>query len=328
MDQFNDKIRAMFETIGNNLTKIGQQILPKETNVKRDDSKASRKTTTSLSKASHRSRQHQPRETQVAMVPQQPTVYAPYLLPSTSTPAENPGMDQHWFGLNAITNEHNHCAAYLLHCTEHNKVALTKPSAHQALWMPFTPIPPKRSWQDNSLAGLLIILSGADMDLFLKLKEQPPFIEKHLLDVFQIQLPHTLNTVTRLIWYVSFNQHMQQNPDFKCCKDTAMLQWIDQKDLDEQNPNVLEFLWGNEPLEKLLIVETSLQEKQTPYSVFDEYSLDIAFKYAPNEQQLLSSANLSEKDVERLFGDFLAHCFPSASMTQVRHFDFTFATLY
>jgi len=49
----------------------------------------------------------------------------------------------------------------------------------------------------------------------------------------------------------------------------------------------------------------------------------MAFVYLPrnppvtNEQQLLSSANLSEKDAERLYGDYLAHCFPSVSMTQV-----------
>jgi len=151
---------------------------------------------------------------------------------------------------------------------------------------------------------------------------QRPYNELHMVEVCEIQLTHTMDIVTRLTWYVRLDQRQTKSDLFKCCQDTAMLQWIDQKDLDEQNPNVLEFLWGNEPLERLLIVETSLQEKLTLYSVFDEYSLDMAFKYAPNEQQLLISANLSEKDVERLFGDFLAHCSPSASMTQVRYFDF------
>ena len=48
----------------------------------------------------------------------------------------------------------------------------------------------------------------------------------------------------------------------------------------------------------------------------------MAFLYLPrnppvnNEQQLLCSANLSEKDVERLYGDFLEHCFPGSVMSQ------------
>ena len=48
----------------------------------------------------------------------------------------------------------------------------------------------------------------------------------------------------------------------------------------------------------------------------------MAFQYLPrnppvtNEEHLLLSANLSEKDVERLYQDYLDHVFPGTVMTQ------------
>ena len=48
----------------------------------------------------------------------------------------------------------------------------------------------------------------------------------------------------------------------------------------------------------------------------------MAYQYLPryppitNEQQLLCSASLSEKDVERFYGDFLDHSFPGTTMSQ------------
>jgi Ca2+-binding EF-hand superfamily protein len=53
-----------------------------------------------------------------------------------------------------------------------------------------------------------------------------------------------------------------------------------------------------------------------------EYSLDQAFFYVPRnpprnlEEEMLKSANISEKDVERLYGDFVEHSFPSRFLTK------------
>ncbi len=59
-----------------------------------------------------------------------------------------------------------------------------------------------------------------------------------------------------------------------------------------------------------------------------EYSLDQAFFYVPRdplrnlEEEMLKSGNITEKDKERLFGDFVEHCFQSRFLTIVSFKDY------
>lgn len=89
-------------------------------------------------------------------------VFAPRLLHLTSqiTDDKDAGNEAHWVSVKQMAANGYHCAAYLVYCAEHDKVAVTKPSMHQAMWMPFTAIPPNQSWEESSQTGLLIVLSG------------------------------------------------------------------------------------------------------------------------------------------------------------------------
>ena len=52
-------------------------------------------------------------------------------------------------------------------------------------------------------------------------------------------------------------------------------------------------------------------------STATEYSLSDAFKYVPREspitmeEQMLGQTNITVNDIERLYADFIEHCFPS-----------------
>ena len=303
-----------------------------KSNASKSDSKCSTKAKRSSSKASVASRSSQ--ESQQSNGTQRSTnsrsnstlanVFAPRLLHIASIPTDGATNcpDAQWLGVKTMAENGFHCAVYLIHCAQHNKVAVTKPSEEQALWMPFTPIPSNRSWEESGLAGLLLILAEADMDRFLRLKSKLPFTERHLIEVFEIQLPHTLEIISRLAWYVRLDQRVVKSDIFKCCQDTNWLKWIDAKDISEQNTEVIQYQWGPELMDMACSVATAYQNGQTPCSNLAEYSLEMAFKYLPrnppvdDQQQLLYSANLSEKDVERLYGDFLDHCFPSTAMSE------------
>ena len=353
MNNFNDRLRAMFDLIGANITNVGKQLIgPDQTKqpkiktksvVKTSASKASTKSSTkSLAKSSSKNdrsvsrastgkgttsrdsrRTVQSRKSnQTVPVSPLTNVFAPRLLhlgtASFDDHATDP--DQNCLSLKWLAANRYNVAVYLIHCPTHNKMAVTKPSARQALWMPFMPIPTNRSWEEAGLAALFIILSGANMDLLMSLKDHPPFSDVQLMEILDVQLPHTMDVVTRLTWYVRLETKMPKKSGFKCCKNTDMLQWIETKDITEQNETILEYAWGMELVEKTAVL-AAYQAVQTIHSTYDEYSLAMAFKYVPrqppadNEQQLLCSANLSEKDIERLYGDFQDHCFPCTAMT-------------
>ena len=118
---------------------------------------------------------------------------------------------------------------------------------------------------------MILFIIGANLELFLSLKDKPPYTEMHLIEVYQIELPHTLHIISRLMWYVRLDQRRVMSPEFKCCQDTDFLQWIDAKDIAEQNSAVIEYLWSNELLEMAGSVATSYEADQTPFSTLVEY---------------------------------------------------------
>ena len=244
-------------------------------------------------------------------------VFAPRLLPVSGAVAGATSHDHNWLSIKEMVEQGFHCAVYLIHCAEHKKVAVSKPTDRQAMWMPFTPIPPNRSWEEAGQTGLLLILSGGNVELSLRLDEHCPYTERSLIEVHDVQLPQSQEIMKRLTWYVRLEQ---EKTGFKCCEDSDTLLWIDVADISEQTQAVMDYLWGTELVELTAIVGTCLREGQSLYTSFDERSLEVAFKHVPrnppvgNEQQLLYSAHLTEKDIERLYSDYIEHCHPAKAM--------------
>ena len=275
-------------------------------------------------------------------------VFAPRLLPvsgAASAVAASTSHDHNWLSIKEMIEQGFHCAVYLIHCPLHKKVAVSKPTPCQAMWMPFTPIPPNRSWEEAGQTGLLFILSGGNVELSLRLDERHPYTERSLIEVHDVQLPQSLEIMKRLTWYVRLDQKVT---GFKCCENSDTLQWIGVADIIEQNSAVLEYLWGTELVELTNIVSHCLREKKSLFTSFNELSLESAFRFmlrsqtggggtpeakkpsssgaqasskdssrntpAGGELKLLTSAHLSETDIERLYSDFLEHCHPSVAM--------------
>ncbi|KAI2799599.1 hypothetical protein BLOT_011505 [Blomia tropicalis] len=247
-------------------------------------------------------------------------VFAPRLLQFSSSSSTSSSLEkQNDLTIELMGKNHNHCAVYYIYCPIHKRVAMTKPTNKQALWMPFTPIPDNRSLQDAGLAGLLIILSDANMDTFIRLMNNVPFSIMHLIEITDIQLPQTQEIVSRIQWFVRLDQAAMQTTRFKCCKQTDSLLWLDEENLTTQT-DALEYLWGLEPLSIHRMI-SKMGEHQFKGSNFVECNLEMAFQYLPrkppanNEEQMLINTNMTEMDIERLYYDFLDHCFPCTSMT-------------
>lgn len=322
MDRLNDRMRQMFDMVGNQITQnirsISSQLLstsesqsPKSVASKqslskrrlRNKSRRSEKSTTSRSR--NKSTKSSTRSSHYNLNVSK--IFAPGLSAVTNWSSDNNNLTH---PSNYIKNQYQ-CAVYFIHCVKHQKVAVTKPSMNQALWMPFTPIPMNRSWSDAGLAGLLIILSGANMDTFIALNDKRPFSDLQLIEVCDIQMPQTLLIVTRFTWYVKMNGIQMKH--FRCCQDNENVIWVDENKL---NQGVIDYMWGPE----LIQIFRSVKDNVGVDCTYSEYNLDMAFQYLPRnppkteEEAMLCSSNLSEKDVDRLYNDFLEHCFPSMAM--------------
>ncbi|KAJ6222672.1 hypothetical protein RDWZM_001217 [Blomia tropicalis] len=214
---FNDQLKAMFDMFG----KTWNQIVPQRPNesqsqstfVNRDNqaSKSNVKKDSNHRKSDKRSHSRE-------------RLFAPRLM--CQTPINN----SKYLTMEEMAKNRIHCAAYYIYCPTHRRVAMTKPSMKQALWMPFIPIPPCHSWNESGLAGLLIILSSANMDTFIALKNCLPYSIMQLVEVIDIQLPQTLDQITRLQWYVQLDENALNKSHFKCCQSTDTLEWIDEKE--------------------------------------------------------------------------------------------------
>ncbi|KAF7491171.1 Serine/threonine-protein phosphatase BSL1 [Sarcoptes scabiei] len=230
------------------------------------------------------------------------------------------------------------CAVYYIHCVQHETVAVTVPSEKQAVWLPFMPIPTHRSWYEGGLAGLLIILSEGNIDKFVDLRNKPPFNEFTIIEVAAIQKPQTLEMINRITWLIKIDTTRSESNKFQCCQKNDSMVWVKEKDLEDGK---LDYVWGPELIEIYRLHFAPRREENTwkqgqtnsnfsldtfPQMIksncnFIEHDLQTAFQFMPksppktDEEAMLLSCNLSEKDIERLYGDYLNHCFPAISMT-------------
>lgn len=162
-----------------------------------------------------------------------------------------------------------------------------------------------RSWHDGALAGSYIVLSGGKPELFLPLKECSPYCDVQCWQVLRHQMPQSLSFITRLVYYIKLDP-AKASP--RCCQNTSRIEWIPIKEILE---NKVKFIWGPEVGEFCRLINTSVVPKVS------EYSLEEALTYVPRdpprnlEETVLKSIKITEKDVERLYADFLDHCFPS-----------------
>ena len=66
-----------------------------------------------------------------------------------------------------------------------------------------------------------MVLSN-DEDQYFALKQAPPFNSVQLLEILRIQLPQTLNFLTRMIFYVKLNPDLS---NFTCCSHGNSIAW-------------------------------------------------------------------------------------------------------
>lgn len=199
--------------------------------------------------------------------------------------------------------------AFIIHCPAHNKVLLSVARQDPpARWMPFTQQPPNGSWKDGALVGFCLVLAASDRARFNALKSEPPYESFKCLQVLRLQLPQTQKFITRGIYYFRL---LTSTSNFTCCQPIARhLEWFSMSSIVSGH---VPSLWSPELVE--YCQHLSRPTRSPPF--ISEFSLDEAFHFLPRdpprncEEEMLKSLNITQVVVERVFADWMDHCFPA-----------------
>ena len=211
--------------------------------------------------------------------------------------------------LSNISNNVFDSCCFVIVCPTHNRILLTRGNC---VFFPFVPLTPCRTWYDSSIEGALGILLGQGNDSKVAmLKANLPFKKFICMHIFRFQLPQSQRFVTRLIYLAM----LQANETVICCRNTTGCKWFPVEDaVSSRICNV----WGPE-----VSYFTNIAASNKPIvNTIVEFSLNDAFKYIPREQplsyeeQMLNYSNITINDIERLYADFIEHCFPSFFFTR------------
>ena len=247
------------------------------------------------------------------------------------------------------------CVAFVLHCPSHGKVAVAR-SPTEAIWLPYVQKHQKMSWYDSAKEGAMQVLAEGSASRFEAFRRKAPFDQLLLLEVARVQMPSTNKFVARYIFYVRLNvpataaetesgqptsaatETTTSKAGFKCCTDTARLQWLA---IDFVSQGFIRNCWGPELVELArLVMEATVKTAEeggpSPPPVFrqrlQEQSVEQLFEILPRLDgpvqvhdtytESLRKIKTNKNDIERLFSDYLDHCYPSFYMTydSFRHY--------
>ena len=216
----------------------------------------------------------------------------------------------------------NDTFCFLMVCPTHKKVAVAVNSQKTAFWLPFIYASQTISIKEAIAKGFVAILGNQDKKTMDKLKtlSKPKEIYSYkILEVLRIQLPKTLRIVTRITCLIVLKKLRKLSPDL--CPNhnkSDRIEWLDRDKVSQ-----IEF-WG--PEVRLCLLKYDQWQKDSTntekYQEIKEFFIDDVYQYYGRtppknmEEYMLNTLAINEHVVDRLFIDFLEHCFPSFYMSR------------
>ena len=210
------------------------------------------------------------------------------------------------------------CCVHVIICPEHNRIATIR-QAGNILWLPFTPLPLNRSWNNGALYGLMIVLCQGNAEQFITLQNNLPQKQTYLINIHRIQSPqNTVTFITRLVYYTLLDPKKYDN----CCKDTtsqnikSRLQWLPLYNVFTQC-NQTFCMWGPEVVEFARWYLSPGRQKVVELGRTKLFQTFVPQRDVPRnaEEVMLKVAGITENDIQRLYLDFLDHLYPALHMT-------------
>ncbi|KAI2811307.1 hypothetical protein BLOT_002481 [Blomia tropicalis] len=235
-------------------------------------------------------------------------------------------------------------AAIAIKC-QHNSLlvsSLHSPRKSTGIWLPYVCV--KEKYKCLQLPALIAefilkqLNEPCDVEMMLQNQTTLPFEKVSLHDITRIQMPNG-----KFITRYTFIARWKCN-EFSCCTDSLHLKWIPVNSIYEPTSkattkfyqNLIERFWGSEV--GLYAVENKYEGVRTRYN---ELSCNEVFRYVKRSDsdnndnngkarnattelfiKFVTDSKFMEKDVIRLYSDFIQHCYPSTNMSLTSFTDY------
>lgn len=170
-------------------------------------------------------------------------------------------------------------------------------------------------------------------------RESVPFLSNYqLFSIYRFQIPSG-QFVTRYIYLAQWAVDPKTSgTPISCCKDTANLQWLSIEAIVQESKQgslqLMDQFWGYEiimacPILQQMAVQGSPGHFTMP--LISEFASVEVMKYLSRQRQgnasasfsqMLQEAKFAEKDVLKIYCDYVQHCFPSATMTYCSFYEY------
>uniref|UniRef100_T1K9T8 Serine/threonine-protein phosphatase n=1 Tax=Tetranychus urticae TaxID=32264 RepID=T1K9T8_TETUR len=198
------------------------------------------------------------------------------------------------------------CCATLIYCPRHNNFGLTRIGEGKGMWLPYVPLRPSDGWYAACVSRLKQVLSTGTGP-----KQYLSFSQPELIHIFRLQVPDFCQFVTR-VTFLSQLTHEEKSSG-NCCQPNKTLHWFSADDVINQN---VADLWGPEPC----VFGEAFLHNAIEKGAYTEYTMRDAMRYMTRDppktfqDEMLKSANFADKDINRLYSEFIQHCYPSQYM--------------
>lgn len=200
------------------------------------------------------------------------------------------------------------CSAAVIYCPKHNNFGFVPIGRNKGNWLAYVSLKSTDGWYSAVVSRLKQVLSQSTGS-----RNYLTFSPPELIHVFRLQMPTICKFVTRVTFFTQLTHDEKHQGNLSCCQNTKTIQWYSAADVTSQN---IPDLWGPEPS----VFGEAFLQNSIEKGAYTEYTLRDAMKFLPRDtpktfyDEMLKSANFQEKDVARIYSDFVQHCYPSQYM--------------
>lgn len=216
----------------------------------------------------------------------------------------------------------NHCLILILHCPLHKKVALCGPKDSTGIvkyqWFPYSFFSPNQTWKQTRYETMRTIFGREWSD-------GPHSILKcRWIELVRLQLPRSQKFINRIMYYIQINPNMNDMCErVRTINGTIHLEWYPIKDGIKGTINNL---WA--PIDAILSQFNSMINTNSETAMYRqpvEITLQSVFNFLPNSGQMIAptrddemllESNVTDREAERLYDDYIEHCFPCLFMSR------------
>ena len=204
------------------------------------------------------------------------------------------------------------CMSFFIFCPKHKNIAVCDnidSEKELTVRLPYIFLSPDYKKRMTAEDGICLLLSDGDSRLFAKYKEQKPF-DTNISLVMDLHLIQAKCGFSRFICFARLHS---DNPEFQCCRKTSRIFWSNPEYFPKDLPDVSIKIYCKdfESLMNEIRIFHGINNELLP-AFISNYSINDEPEYV--EQMILKLFNITEKQIELFFIDFIEHCFPEMAM--------------